>query len=113
MVAANYKNMPNKSKSVDWEKLLRVWLFLLDRGNGFDDPITDKDIGKALGMKDGTVTNARNALRKDIQAITVKKKYAGPNHCIGSEITPSAFSKNDLTLTPDVWQTVWRSMACH
>ena len=90
MVAANYKKMPNKSESIGWDKLLRVWLFLLDRGNGFDDPITDKDIGKALGMKDGTVTTARNALRKDILAITVKKKYVGRNHCVGSEITPSA-----------------------
>ena len=91
MVAANYKKMPNKSESVGWDNLLRVWLFLLDRGNGFDDPVTDKDIGEALGMKDGTVTNARNALRKDIQAITVKKKYVGHNHCVGSEITPTAW----------------------
>lgn len=90
MVAANYKKMPSKSESVDWEKLLRVWLFLLDRGNGFDDPITNVDIGKALGMTEGTVKNARSALTKDIQAIVTKKKYVGRNHCIGSEITPSA-----------------------
>ncbi len=91
MVAKNYKNMPDKSESVDWEILLRVWLFLLDRGNGLDDPITNNDIADVLGMTVGSVKNARSALTKDIQAIVTKKKYVGHNHCVGSEITVTAW----------------------
>ena len=60
MVARNYSQMPNKSESISWEKLLKVWLFLLDRGNN-DTPITNTNIAAVLGMKGGTVKNARAA----------------------------------------------------
>lgn len=90
MVAKNYSEMPNKSESVGWMPLLKVWLFLLDRGNT-QTPITNKKISDALGLSEGTVKNARGALTKDIEAIISKKKFDAPKHCIGSEITPAAW----------------------
>ncbi len=92
MVAKKYSKMPNKSVSVDWMPLLKVWLFLLDRGNTAKT-ITNKQIAVALGMTEGTVKNARGALTKDIEAIISKKKYtynsvfAQPYRCYGSQIT--------------------------
>lgn len=86
MVAKNYSKLPNKSESVSWMALLKVWLFLLDRGNT-QKTITNKQIADALAMTEGTVKNARAALTKDIEAIISKKKYDSPKHCIGSEIT--------------------------
>ena len=96
MVAKNYSQMPNKSESVDWEKLLRVWLFLLDRGNT-GMTITSQQIADAIGMSKGTVDNARGALTKDIEAIISEKKYkyypdlAQPYRCYGSQITATAW----------------------
>lgn len=90
MVAKNYSKLPNKSISVDWMPLLKVWLFLLDRGNTATT-ITNKQIAVALGMTEGTVKNARRALTKDIEAIISQKKYKSYNHCVGSEITPTAW----------------------
>lgn len=90
MVAKNYSSMPNKSESVGWMPLLKVWLFLLDRGNT-QKPITNKQIADALGLSEGTVKNARGALTKDIEAIISQKKYSNYNHCIGSEITTTAW----------------------
>ncbi len=96
MVAANYKNLPNKNESVDWEPLLKVWLFLIDRGNTHA-LITNQTIGEALGIKEGTVKNARSALQKDIGAIISEKKYDfnpdlnQPYRCLGSEITVTAW----------------------
>ena len=90
MVAKNYSSMPNKSESVGWMALLKVWLFLLDRGNT-QKPITNKHISDALGLSEGTVKNARGALTKDIEAIISQKKYSSYNHCIGSEIKTTAW----------------------
>ena len=90
MVAKNYSKLPNKCVSVDWMPLLKVWLFLLDRGSTAKT-ITSKQIAAALGMTEGTVKNARRALTKDIEAIISQKKYKGYNHCIGSEIIPTAW----------------------
>ena len=98
MVAKNYSKMPNKSVSVDWMPLLKVWLFLLDRDTQkTKEPISNKKIAEALSMSEGTVKNARGALTKDIQAIISKKKYAfnpdlyQPYRCLGSEITVTAW----------------------
>lgn len=90
MVAKNYSEMPNKSESVGWMPLLKVWLFLLDRGNT-QKPITNKQIADALDLSEGTVKNARGALSKDIEAIISQKKYKSYNHCVGSEITTTAW----------------------
>ena len=96
MVVKNYSEMPNKSESVDWEKVLRVWLFLLDRGNT-SKTITNQQIADAIGMSKGTVDNARGALTKDIEAIISTKKYTynpdlnQPYRCYGSQITVTAW----------------------
>ena len=96
MVVKDYSAMSNKSESVDWEKVLRVWLFLLDRGNT-SQTITNQQIADAIGMTKGTVDNARGALTKDIEAIISKKKYkylaeaAQPFRCYGSQITTTAW----------------------
>lgn len=96
MVAKNYSSMPNKSESVGWMPLLKVWLFLLDRGST-SKTITNRQIAEALGLSEGTVKNARGALTKDIEAIISKKKYTyNPDlkqHycCYGSEITVTAW----------------------
>ena len=90
MVAKNYSKLPNKSVSVDWTPLLKVWLFLLDRGNS-RETITNRQIASALGLTEGTVKNARGALTKDIEAIISKRKFDAPQHCIGSEITLTAW----------------------
>ena len=53
MVAKNYAAMPNKTESVAWDKLLKVWLFLLDRNNQPNKSkvtITNKQIAEALGL---------------------------------------------------------------
>ena len=100
MVARNYSQMPNKSESISWEKLLKVWLFLLDRGNN-DTPITNTNIAAVLGMKEGTVKNARAALLKDIQAIVAEKKYSegpfnnSPWRCAGTVITATAWISSE------------------
>ncbi len=92
--------MLNKSESVSWEKLLKVWLFLLDRGNDIT-PITSAAIAAALKMKEGTVKNARAALLKDIQAIVAEKKYCeGPFNnlpwkCAGTVITATAWISSE------------------
>ena len=96
MVAKNYSHLPDKSESVSWMVLLKVWLFLIDRGST-QEPITNKQIGDALGIAEGTVKNARSALQKDIKAIVSQKKYLydaekyQPFHCLGSEITLTAW----------------------
>lgn len=96
MVAKKYSSMPNKSESVGWMPLLKVWLFLLNRGNS-RETITNRQIASALGLTEGTVKNARGALTKDIEAIISKKKYTynpdlnQPYRCYGSEITVAAW----------------------
>ena len=96
MVAKNYSHLPDKSESVSWMVLLKVWLFLIDRGST-QEPITNKQIGEALGIAEGTVKNARSALQKDIKAIVSQKKYLydaekyQPFRCLGSEITLTAW----------------------
>ena len=96
MVAKNYSKMPNKSVSVDWMPLLKVWLFLLDRGNT-NDPISNRQIAAALCMTEGTVKNARAALTNDIEAIVSERKYEyiperyQPYRCLGSEIHATAW----------------------
>lgn len=90
MVAKDYSNMPNKSESVGWMPLLKVWLFLLDRGNT-SKTITNRQIADALGLSEGTVKNARGALTKDFEAIISTRKFDAPKHCIGSIITPAAW----------------------
>lgn len=96
MVAKNYSHLPDKSESVSWMVLLKVWLFLIDRGST-QEPITNKQIGDALGIAEGTVKNARSALQKDIKAIVSQKKYLydaekyQPFRCLGSEITLTAW----------------------
>ena len=92
MVAKNYAAMPNKSKNVGWEPLLKVWLFLLGREKN-TNPITNQAIADALGLTIGTVKNARAALVHDIEAIISKKKFdpETPLKCVGCEITLSAF----------------------
>lgn len=96
MVAKNYSKLPNKSVSVDWTPLLKVWLFLLDRGNT-SKTITNRQIAAALGMTEGTVKNARAALTNDIEAIISQKKYSydpeqyQPYRCLGSQITVTAW----------------------
>ena len=100
LVAKNYSQMLNKSESVSWEKLLKVWLFLLDRGND-TTPITSTAIAAALKMKEGTVKNARAALLKDIQAIVAEKKYIegpfnnSPWKCAGTVITATAWISSE------------------
>lgn len=95
MVAKNYAKMPNKSVSVGWEPLLKVWLFLLDRGKS-TAPITNRAIAEALNLSEGTVKHARAALTNDIEAIISKRKTVfdpeKPNlfQCVGCEITVSA-----------------------
>lgn len=104
LVATNYKNLPDRTESVDWEKLLKVWLFLIDRGIT-NEPITNKKIGKAIGMTEGTVKNARSALEKDIRAIICRKKYDfdpelyQPYRCLGSEITVTAWITDNRPAT--------------
>ena len=96
MVAKNYSKLPNKSVSVDWTPLLKVWLFLLDRGNT-SKTITNRQIAAALGMTEGTMKNARAALTNDIEAIIRQKKYSydpeqyQPYRCLGSQITVTAW----------------------
>ena len=95
MVATHYKNMPNRSESVGWESLLKVWLFLIDWNN--KGIITNRQIAAKLKMREGTVKNARSALTKDIEAIVSKRKYSYdpdeyyPFRCLGSEIQPTAW----------------------
>ena len=100
MVAKNYAALPNKTESIAWDKLLKVWLFLLDRNNQPNKAkatITTKQIAEALGMTEGTVKNARAALTNDIEAIISKTKYSynpeqyQPYRCLGSEITVTAW----------------------
>ena len=104
MVAKNYSNMQNKSESVGWMPLLKVWLFLLDRGNT-SKTITNRQIAESLGLSEGTVKNARGALTKDIEAIISTKKYTcnpdlnQPYRCYGSQITVTAWI-NDNRPTP-------------
>ena len=90
MVVKDYSKMSNKSESVSWMVLLKVWLFLIDR-SPTSKTITNQQIADALNLKKGTVDNARGALTKDIEAIISQKKYKGYNHCIGSEIIPTAW----------------------
>jgi len=91
MVAKNYAQIPNKSVSVGWEPLLKVWLFLLDRKDN-TQPITNQAIADALRLTPNVVKNARAALVHDIEAIISKRKFNPRKHlhCIGCEITVSA-----------------------
>ena len=95
MIAKNYAQMPNKSVSVGWEPLLKVWLFLLDRGKSIA-PITNRAIADALNLSEGTVKHARAALTNDIEAMISKRKTVfdpekpNPFQCVGCEITVSA-----------------------
>lgn len=97
MVAKNYANLPNKSESVGWLPLLKVWLYLIDCDNTKNTIVTNKSIANALGLAEGTVKNARAALTNDIEAIISKRKLKynpdrkQPFHCIGSEITMTAW----------------------
>ena len=98
--ATNYKNQADKSESVDWSVILKVWLYLISRGNT-NAITTDQKISEELGIAKGTVTNARNALKKDIRAIICKKRYSfdpkqyQPYRCLGSEITVKAWFADD------------------
>ena len=50
-VAMHYADMPNKSESVSWMNLLKVWLFLLDRDTQkTKEPISNKKIAEALSF---------------------------------------------------------------
>ena len=95
MVAKNYAQIPNKSVSVGWEPLLKVWLFLFDRKDN-TQPITNQAIADALRLTPNVVKNARAALVHDIEAIISKRKTVfdpeKPNlfQCVGCEITASA-----------------------
>lgn len=97
MVAKNYANLPNKSESVGWMPLLKVWLYLIDCGKQKNIVTTNKIIAEALGLTEGTVKNARAALTNDIEAIISKRKYEynperyQPFLCLGSEITLTAW----------------------
>lgn len=96
MVVKDYSKMSNKSESVSWMVLLKVWLFLLDRGNT-NELITNRQIAAKLGMTEGTVKNARAALTNDIEAIVSERKYEyipewyQPYRCLGSEIHATAW----------------------
>ncbi len=68
MVARNYSQMPDRSQSVNWIKMLKVWLYLIARGNT-NRPITDSAMSKRLGMSAKSVKNAREALQSDLEAI--------------------------------------------
>lgn len=98
--ATNYKKQADKSESVDWSVILKVWLYLISRGNT-NAITTDQEISNELGIKKGTVTNARNALKNDIRAIICKKRYSfdpeqyQPYYCLGSEITVKAWLTDD------------------
>lgn len=91
MIAKNYSNLPDKSESVSWENLLKVWLFVLSYWNPDCPPVTDLVIADALHMSPGTVRSARRALQNDIDAIICKKVFYSRICCRGSIITPSAF----------------------
>ena len=97
MVAKNYANLPNKSESVGWMPLLKVWLYLIDSSKSKNCITTNKIISEALGLSEGTVKNARAALTNDIEAIVSKRKFEynpeqyQPFRCLGSEITVTAW----------------------
>ena len=97
MVAKNYANLPNKSETVGWMPLLKVWLYLIDWNSTENGIITNKTIADALGLSESTVKNARAALTNDLEAIVSKKKYSynperdQPYLCLGSEITVTAW----------------------
>lgn len=95
MIAKNYANLPDKSESVSWENLLKVWLFLLDYCNPQSLPVTNMEISEKLGMAPGTVRSARRALENDIEAIKSKKRFLCRTWCVGSDITPSAIITDD------------------
>ncbi len=92
--AKNYSQLPNKSVSIDWVPLLKVWLYLIDNNSTLT---TTKEIAAALGLSEGTVKNARIALEKDIEAIVSQKKFEYNSklehlyRCIGSEIRATAW----------------------
>lgn len=100
MLTTKYKNRPNRSENVDWSVLLKVWLFLIDRGLT-SELTTNQKIGDALGIKAGTVKNARRALQKDFHAIMSRTVYEydpesdQPFRCLGSEITVTAWITDD------------------
>lgn len=91
MIAKNYADQPDKSESVSWENLLKVWLFILSYWNPNCLPVTDADIAEALHMTATTVRSARRALQDDLDAINSKKIYFSRICCRGSIHTPSAF----------------------
>ncbi len=90
MIARNYSEMPNKSETVGWITLLKVWLFLIGRRN--DEIITNTEIADALLISEKTVSRARVALETDIKSIIAKKKYYyGSWICKGSIINALAW----------------------
>ena len=76
---------------------MKVWLYSIDCGKSKYTVTTNKIIAEALGLSEGTVKNARAALTNDIEAIISKKRVDynperyQPFHCIGSEITVTAW----------------------
>ena len=97
-IAREYPTVKNKSVSISWEKLLRVWLFFLDDENARRPSVTNREISAEIGMTVGTVTNARSALTKDIRAIMSTRlcKYCGDDlfKCIGAKVEPLAWAEN-------------------
>lgn len=100
MLTTKYKNRPNRCENVDWSVLLKVWLFLIDRGLT-SELTTNQKIGDELRLKAGTVKNARRALQKDFHAIMSRTVYEyDPEsvflfRCLGSEITATAWITDD------------------
>ena len=97
-IAKEYPTVKNKSVSVSWEKLLRVWLFFLDDENARRPFVTNREISAEIGMTVGTVKNARSALTKDIRAIMSTRlfEHCGDDlfKCIGSKDEPLAWVEN-------------------
>ena len=97
-IAKNYPSWENKSASISWENLLRVWLYFLDEKNARKPIVTNQEVASEINMKVGTVKNARSALTRDIHAIISQKLYEKHNgdyyRCIGAQVTPLAWIEN-------------------
>ena len=97
MIAKGYSTFKDKSVSIGWVPLLKVWLYLLNDFHEKNTLTSNLIIAKALNLTESTVKAARQALKNDIEAIVVEKKYKytsdseQPFSCLGSQITPTAW----------------------